>query len=200
MHTVVRLADLGRTQRWVHEWPTPGMNTNIGYLTSFKSKLVNFTCGEATLSNDAKNNIGHQQKTKTLYDTGKVLYVFQFPQLPFIFKFQLLHSKIAVIKSGAQWKGHLIDVPNEPENGEGGVEEPKRIRQLPNAVKAFMEPEGVNPTTWMHRVSAVDVFRKMNNLAILMDGADIRRGRRVPQALRTQLLAWEGYAEVANFL
>ncbi len=149
---------------------------------------------------DAKNNIGHQQKTKTLHDTGKVLYVFQFPQLPFIFKFQLLHSKIAVIKSGAQWKDHLIDVPNEPENGEGGVEEPKRIRQLPNAVKAFMEPEGVNPTTWMHRVSAVDVFRKMNNLAILMDGADIRRGRRVPQALWTQLLAWEGYAEVANFL
>jgi H+-transporting ATPase len=74
-----------------------------------------------------------------------------------------------------------IDVPNEPENGEGGGEKPKRVRQLSDAAKVFMEPERVHPTTRTRQVSASDVLRKMNDPAILMDGADLKLAEKVAE-------------------
>jgi H+-transporting ATPase len=74
-----------------------------------------------------------------------------------------------------------IDVPNEPENGGGGEEKPKRVRQLSDAAKVFMEPERVHPTSRTRQVSSSDVLRKMNDPAILMDGADLKLAEKVAE-------------------
>lgn len=71
-------------------------------------------------------------------------------------------------------KVESITIKVEEPSALGDDGKPKRVRQMSDAAKKFMEPERVNPTTRRRQVSSSDVIRKMNDPGILMDGADLK--------------------------